>query len=180
MNYLKTINLSKQFGQIRIWTLSSITALLTFIIFYVSATHIWKPSLNDQYFYFLLIGLWLLYPFHTILHLLPLIPIYHKVNKSISFKYYVFPMIELKIVKPISKWLFLLSLLTPFIVINTLLVTACYFFNSYVHYFIILLSYHVGLCVSDFIWTKYVLYAPYSAYIEESDYGFEILINPPK
>ena len=35
-----------------------------------------------------------------------------------------------------------------FFVINGLLVAACYFFNHYVHYFIILLAYHIGImCV---------------------------------
>lgn len=174
----KAIKLNKKYGTQRVFILSSLTMLFAFIFLYVPANYLFVPtSLNDQYISLLMIGLWLMYPIHKMIHYIPLIPLKNKVKKSFTFKYIIFPVIQIKVAEPIAKWLFLLSLVTPFIVINGLLVVACYVFNHYVHYFIILLAYHIGLCVSDFICVKNVLSSPHQAYIEENEDGFEILVN---
>lgn len=178
MNCWKAINLNKQYGTQRVIMLSFLTMLFSFILLYVPATYVFVPnSFHDQYFLFLIIGLWLMYPIHKFFHWLPLIPTKNKVKKAIVLKYLIFPVIQIRIAEPIMKWTFLLSLLTPFFVINSLLVALSFIYSGYIHYFIILLAYHIGLCVSDFICTKNVLRTPNHAYIEESDDGFEVLVN---
>lgn len=177
----KTINLNKKYGPQRVFILSSLTMLFAFILLYVPANYLFiLTSLNDKYISLLMIGLWLMYPIHKMIHYIPLIPLKNKIKKSFTFKYFIFPIIQIQVAEPIAKWLFLLSLIAPFIMINGLLVAACYVFNHYVHYFIILLAYHIGLCVSDFICAKNVLRAPNPAYIEENEDGFEILITQSK
>lgn len=50
-------------------------------------------------------------------------------------------------------------------------------YPAYIHYFTIILSLHIGLCVSDFITLKNVLNSPQNCYVEEHEDGIEILIS---
>jgi len=164
MNCWKEINIHKQYGAKR--------------VFIFPATYVFVPrTFYDNHFVLLLIGFWLMFLIHKSFHLLPLLHLGKKVKKSIMLKYRIFPYIQIRINQPIPKGLFLISLITPFFIINTLLLVCCYFFSNYVHYIIILLAYHIGICVSDFICTKNVLSAPNQAYIEETEFGFDILIR---
>jgi hypothetical protein len=177
MNCWKAINVHKQYGTHRMFILSCLTVLIAFIFLYGPATYLFVPNtLNDNYFFLLIIGLWLMYPVHKLLHFLPLAPLGRKIKKKFLIKYRLFPIIQIRVDEPISKWIFILSLIAPFFMINSVLIASCYIFTHYVHYFIILLAYHIGLCVSDFIFMRNVLTAPNRAYIEENDEGFEILV----
>nr|WP_295971170.1 DUF3267 domain-containing protein [uncultured Bacillus sp.] len=178
MNCWKAINIQKQYGTKRVFILSSLTMLLTFIFLFVPATYVFVPrAFNDNYIVHFLIVIWLMFFLHKFFHLLPLLHLGKKVKKTFMMKYGIFPHLNIRVHEPIPKWLFLLSLLTPFIMINTLLFICCNFFSYYVHYFVILLAYHIGISVSDFICIKNVLSAPNQAYIEETEDGFDILLK---
>lgn len=178
MNCWRTINIQKQYGTHRVYFLSSLTMLFAFIFLYAPAIYVFVPTtFYDNYFTLLFIALWLMFFVHKFFHLFPLLTLGNKVKKSFMMKYHIIPYIEIRVNEPVPKWLFLLSLLAPFFIINSLLVASCYFFSHYVHYFTILLAYHIGICVSDFISTKNVLSAPNQAYIEENEEGFQILVN---
>lgn len=177
MNCWKTINISKQYGSQRLFILSLLTTLLTFIILYVSVTYLFmSTSLYDNYFYLLLIAIWLMHPLHKFIHLLPLLHLGERVKKTISFKYILFPIINIRIHDPIPKWLFFITLFAPLFGISVLLITGFILYPHYVHYLTILLAYHIGLCVPDFINAKNALFAPKNSFIEENDDGFEILV----
>ncbi len=178
MNCWKAINIHKQYGTKRVFILSSITMLFAFIFLFVPATYVFVPrTFYDNHLLLFLTCFWLIFLIHKFFHLLPFIHLGKKVKKSFKMKYRIFPLIQIRVNEPISKWLFLLSLILPFFIINTLLFIFCYFFSHYVHYIIILLAYHIGICVSDFICIKNVLTAPTQSYIEETDDGFDILIR---
>ncbi|MBS4188770.1 DUF3267 domain-containing protein [Bacillus sp. FJAT-49705] len=178
MNSWKTINFSKQYGSQRLFILSSLTMLLTFILAYVPAQFLFKAkTLQDNYFILLLFGLWLIYPLHKLFHYLPIAHHSKKIKKMLTIRYGIFPIIQIKVFEPISKWQFIIALFMPFVVINSLIAWACFIFPHYVHYFTILLAFHVGICLSDIICVKNVLFAPKSSYIEENDDGFEILLH---
>lgn len=178
MNCWKTVNFTKQYGSQRIFIMSSLTMLLTFIFFFVPAQYLFETtSFHDNYFILLVVCIWLMYPLHKLFHYLPIVHLGSKVKKVFSLKYGFLPIIQVKISEPISKWLFIIALFTPFIVINCVLIGACFIFPHYVHYFTILLAFHVGLCFSDMIYAKNVLSAPTHSYIEENDDGIEILLQ---
>lgn len=180
MNCLKEINLTKKYNTQRVCILSILTMLCTFIVLYVPVTYLFVPSsFEDKYFLLLISGLWLMYPIHKMIHFFSLIHLKNKIKKTVSIKYFIFPVIQIRIIEPILKWQYIITLIAPFILINGFLFVACWFFNHYVHYFTILLAFHIGLCASDFIYIKNVLMAPNRAYIEENENGFEILINQP-
>lgn len=180
MNCWKAINLTKQYGSGRVFFLSTLTMLLTYVSIYVLVNFLFVPtSFDDKYFILLIIGLWLMYPLHKLMHLLPILNFKDKIQKKFSIKFFILPIIQIRVVEPISKWFFIFSLIMPFIFIDGLLFIACFAFHDYVHYFTILLAFHIGICVSDFICLKKVLLAPNKAYIEENEDGFEILVTRP-
>ncbi|KAB2337129.1 DUF3267 domain-containing protein [Cytobacillus depressus] len=178
MNTWKTINFSRQYGSHRLFILSSLTMLLTFIFAYIPAQFLFNAkSFQDNHFGLFLLGLWLIYPIHKLLHYLPIAHQTTKVKKALSMKFGLLPVIHIKVFEPITKWQFIFALFTPFIVINCILIYGCYLFPHYAHYLTILLAFHTGLCLPDFICAKNVLFAPNCSYIEENDDGIEILLH---
>ncbi|MBP2241075.1 hypothetical protein J2Z40_001637 [Cytobacillus eiseniae] len=181
MNCWKTINMYKHNGDQRLFIMSVLTMLITFILIYVPAQYLFATtSFYDNYFLLFIISLWIMYPLHKLLHYLPIIYLKNKVRKSLTFKYWMIPIVKIKVYEPITKWSFIIALFTPFTVINSLLIVACLSFPHYVHYFTILLAFHVGLCYSDFVKAKNVLTAPNRSYIEENEDGLEILLHSSK
>ncbi|MDQ0153749.1 DUF3267 domain-containing protein [Robertmurraya andreesenii] len=178
MNCWKTVNYSKQYGSQRMFILSLITMLLTFIILYIPLSYFFAPNeLYDNQFVLFIFGIILMYPLHKLLHYLPVAHLGSKIRKRIEWKYGVYPFIEVKVHEPISKPLFLFALFLPFISITILLAVSCFLFPHYVHYFAILMAYQIGLSVPDIAYGLNILKAPKAAFIEENDDGFEILIH---
>lgn len=178
MNCWKTINFTKQYRPERLFILSSLTMLITFVLAYVPATYIFVPnSFYDNYFLLFIAGFWLVYPLHKILHFLPLMHLGKKVKKSAEMKFCCIPIFQFLVTEPISRFIFIIALCTPFIVIHGLLLAACFLFPHYVHYFVILIAYHTGICFCDMIMMKDIIKAPAHSYIEENEDGFEILLQ---
>lgn len=177
MNCWKSINLNKQYGNHKIIILSLLTMLLSFIIIYTFiSTGIASDRLNDNHIVFFLLVIFFMYPLHKILHLLPLLFVKNKIKiKNQPFMFV--PIVTIKIVEPISKCLFIVTLITPFIVFSTLVLLSTLMFPSYAHYLTILLSLHIGLCVSDFITLKNILNSPPKCLIEEFEDDIQLLIR---
>ncbi len=85
-------------------------------------------------------------------------------------------MISLHITEPVAKIRFILTLISPFLVINTVIIALSFMMPSYAHYFAMLLAYHSGLCLTDLIYIRNLAHSPKDALIEETDNGYEILI----
>jgi hypothetical protein len=177
MNCWKTFNIAKQYGSQRLLILSSLTMLFSFIILYVPITYLTVSPLKSNYFFLLVISIVCMYPVHKLFHYLPIAHLGNHVKKCIEISWGVMPIIHIRVHEPIRKWLFLLALFFPFLMIGLFIFFGFLLFPNYSHYFTILLAFHIGLCVSDFICAKNVLLAPNHSYIEENDEGFEILVN---
>lgn len=158
-------------------TLSFATMLFTFIILYIPLTYFLLPtSYYDNHFFVFVFLLTIMHPIHKLLHYLPLAHLGLKVRKKVEWKFFLYPIIEIKVTEPISKKLFLVSLFMPVTMITVLFIIACFLLPNYVHYLTMLMAFHIGLSVPDFIFGKNILTAPRRAYIEENEDGFEILI----
>ncbi|GKU81692.1 DUF3267 domain-containing protein [Niallia sp. NCCP-28] len=178
MNCWKTINLQKQYGMQRLFIISSLTMLITFLFLYVPFTAYFSQNrLNDNYFSLFLLCIAITYPAHKLLHYLPMIPLGKKVKKIVYINYHFFPVIYFRAQEPIKKWNFVIASITPVIVLNAVFIGCCFLFTHYVHYFLILFAYHFGMCVPDFIRMKNLWKAPNQCFVEENEDGFEILIN---
>jgi hypothetical protein len=177
MNCWKTINISRQYGSQRLFILSSLTMLFSFIILYVPVTYLSVSPLKSNYFFLLVVSICFMYPIHKLFHFIPIAHLGNRVKRSIEMYGGFMPIIHIRVHEPIRKWTFLFALFFPFFMVGLIIGIGYILFPSYSHYFTILLAYHIGLCVSDFICAKNVLFAPNDSYIEENDEGFEILIN---
>lgn len=178
VNCWKTISYTKQYGSQRLFIISLITMLLTFIILYIPISYFFDSTvLYDNHFLLLVFGIILMYPAHKYLHYLPVAHHSSKIKKKIVWKFGFYPFIEVKVQEPIAKHLFLFALLMPFLSITLLLAISCFIFSHYIHYITILMAYQIGLSVPDISCAFNVLKAPKHAFIEENDDGIEILVN---
>jgi hypothetical protein len=177
MNCWKTVNFSKQYGNNRLFILSLFTTLLSFIILYVPIAYLSVSPLKSNHFLLLVLGLIFMYPIHKLLHFLPILHLGNRVKKTVELLCGVMPIISVRVHEPLGKWTFLLALFCPFFIIGSIIMSGFILFPNYSHYLTILLAYHIGMCVADFIRAKNVLFAPNHSYIEENDEGFEILVR---
>jgi len=176
MNSWKSINLSRQYGNQRIFFLSLFTILLSFIAIYtLIAPFMTGYAMYDDHCVFLLTFTILLYPFHKLLHYLPLLGKLQKIRTQITYNYYVFPTVKIIVHEPISKQLFLLTLFMPFFIVSLGLLSCTLTFPHYTHYFTILFALHTGLCVTDFICIKNISGSPDRCLVEEHADGYDIL-----
>lgn len=173
----KSINYTKQNKSQKLLMVSFMTMLLSFIVLYVAISSFFTNApYDDNHFIVLVFGMVFMYPFHKLLHYLPISHLGNKIKKSISWKYRIYPIIHIRVDQPISKSLFLFALMLPFLVITSLLVWGYFLFPNYLHYITILMAYQIGLFVPDFIVAKSIFKAPKQSFIEENEDGFEILI----
>jgi hypothetical protein len=177
LNCWKTVNFTRQYGSQRLFILSALTMLFTFILLYIPATYLFvATNFYDNHFIYFILALILLYPAHKLLHFLPIAHLNDKIRKVVEIKYGFIPTLKIQITEPIKKYQFLIALLSPFVIINTGLLIASFIYPHYAHYFTILIAYHIGICVPDLIYGKDVIRSPKNAFIEENEDGFEILI----
>lgn len=177
MHCWKSINLNKQYGYQKICILSLLTMLLSFVTIYtIISLGFADGKLRDDYTIMFIGGLIILYPIHKLLHLLPLLFAVNKLKMQTGPLKFC-PTFSIKVKEPISKRLFLLALLTPIVIGSSFLLFCALLYPSYAHYFTILLSLHIGICVSDIISLKNVMNSPQKCFVEENEDGFEILIS---
>lgn len=177
MRAWKSINLSKKYGDQRIFLIIMLTMILSFIIIYtclslLSEIEAAEGHLSLQFGTVLL----LLYPIHKLLHLLPLVGCFQPAKIKFSCKWKVIPLLKITICEPISKKLYMTSLFMPIIIVTLVLGACITAFPQYCHYLSMLLSFHLGLCVTDIISLKNMFGSPSSSYIEDHDDGYNILV----
>lgn len=177
MHCWKSINKNKQYGRSKIWMLSLLLMMGCFIFIYPIFSFFTVNNLSDKHALLFVLGIILLYPIHKLLHFIPLLLVAKSTTFTLKFKKYF--AVDIMLNSPLSKSLFLFVLLTPFLVISSALIIGSILFPIYAHYFIILFSFHFGLCTSDFIMLKNILQSPQRCFIEENDESFEILVEQP-
>jgi len=177
MHCWKSINKNQQYGHSKIQMLSLLSMMGCFILIYPIISLFVANNLSDKHALLFIIGTILLYPIHKLLHFIPLLLVTKSTTFTLKFKKYF--AVDIMHTTPLSKKLFLFVLMTPFLVVSTVLLIGIILFPIYAHYFIILFSFHFGLCASDFIMLKNILQSPQRCFIEENDESFEILVEQP-
>ena len=177
MRAWKSINLSKKYGDQRIFLIIMLTMILSFIIIYTCLSLLaLSEELAGHHVFQFVIALILLYPIHKLLHLIPLAGCLQPARIRFSCKWRIFPLLQIRICEPISKRLYMTSLFMPLIIVSLVLCVCITALPQYSHYLSILFSFHLGLCVTDIISLKNMFGSPSSSYIEEHDDGYNILV----
>jgi hypothetical protein len=176
MHCWKTINLEKNYGYHRIFLISFMFTMIMFSLFYSSIESVVSEQLYDKHFYLFVAGIFLVYPIHKVLHLLPILTYIKKVKCKIKRQYFFVPIFNIQVVDPIPKRVFFIALMSPFFLFSVTFTAASLVLPHYTHYFTILIGFHSGICAIDFIYVRDLHRSPKHALIEESDEGYEILV----
>ena len=174
MQCWKSINIDRQYGNQKIFFLSIMTMLVSFLAIFPFATLGYGATdFQDGHPLLFLGAILLMYPLHKLLHGLPLVFVAKKLK--IDFRHFT-----IKVNEPISKLLYLTALLTPFTVTSVLICLFSANLPEYFHYWVILFSINTGLSLTDFLKVKNVVASPFKSFIEESENGYEILVENNK
>lgn len=176
MHCWKTINLKKQYGFDRLFTLSTITAFGVFMVFYIFMDIFFSAQLSDRHFAAFMLAMAAVYPIHKLCHFLPLLKCRKSVRLVIKKRFGFLPLISLRVNEPVPKMHFILSLVMPFFLVNGLILMVALSMPAFSHYFAMLFAYHFGLCLTDLIYMRHLAKSPKDALIEETENGFEILL----
>lgn len=175
----KTINVRKQYGLERLFILSSLVVILVFSFAYALLGIINNEHKSDDYFWIFIMGFLGVYPLHKLCHFIPMFSHRDKIKFIVFNQFRFIPILHLRIIEPIQKSRFLFILIAPFIFVNIFLIIGALAIPNFAHYFTMLFAYHCGICLIDLIYVKNLSKSPKSAYIEETDAGYEILIAEP-
>lgn len=179
MHCWKTINVRKQYGLGRLFLLSTLVVIMVFSFAYALLGIINNSHKSDDYFLIFMLAVLGVYPLHKLFHFIPMFSHRDKIKFIVINQFKFIPILHLRIIEPIQKSRFLFILLAPFIFFNVLLVIGALAIPSFAHYFTILFAYHCGICLIDLVYVKNLSKSPKSAFIEETDAGYEILIAEP-
>jgi hypothetical protein len=177
MHCWKTCYVNRKYDFFRRFFISAIVALLVFILFYVAMQSVLDYQFQDDYMFAFLVAVILLYPFHKLCHLLPIMRYGRYMKWEIEFYYYIFPVISMKAACPIPKKRFVCSLILPFLLINGLLIASLFLIPEHGHYIAILFSLNCGLSAFDFIYIKGLFSSPKNTLVEENEDGYDLLVD---
>ena len=176
MHCWKTLNIEQEYGTTRLYLLSAITFILVFCFSYITLSFNFTARHEDHYLWILLLVIPFIYPIHKFLHYIALF----NYKKSLVFRFkirFIFiPVMHMRLQQIIPKHRYILTLLTPFVVLNTLIIVVALYIPQYAHYFSFLLAFHCSICLLDILYIKNLVHAPRNAIIEETPKGYEILV----
>ena len=175
MHCWKTINLEQKYGDYYIIAASLLTMILSFIFLYLPLSFVFNiDNVKSGSLWIFLFILITIYPVHNAIHIVFIFLLRVKFTIQVR-KRTIFLFFPIYIYEPIAKWKYVTCLLMPFLFINSLILFALFQFPSYFHYITFILSFHLGICVSDFIYLKWLRKSPKNCFIEETDEGYQIL-----
>ncbi|MDQ0299871.1 uncharacterized membrane protein YozB (DUF420 family) [Salibacterium salarium] len=181
MNCWKSINLKKEYNPSRLMLLSMSVMITTFVISYlVFSLYYENISYAELGLIDTLLFLLLLFPIHTILHLIPLrfVGVRMQWNLKMSKKKRA-PLLLLRFTKPVGRNFYINAMLFPTLFISVVSIVSALTFPSFMLYFVLLFSFNAGLAVYDFIYIKQLLGAPRHCFIEQNKNGMDILLKQP-
>ncbi|WP_163971340.1 DUF3267 domain-containing protein [Oceanobacillus halotolerans] len=181
MNCWKSINLKKEYGHNRIYLVSFLIGLVSFLVLNVPFSIIHgSVVMNDVGFFFFIIALFFLPTMHSIMHILPLIVMNKRAKLLYNMKLKFVPVFYFYTKAHLKKSTSLIVTLAPTLLITIPGLIASYVFaNSYI-YILLLTCVHIAISFTDYLYVLHILKAPKKAIIENGQNGFDILIQPEK
>ncbi|UFU00484.1 DUF3267 domain-containing protein [Radiobacillus kanasensis] len=178
MNCWKSINISKDFGNNRIYLISMIMGLLSFIILYLPLSIIHDSSnVRDYGLFPLLFGLLILPLAHKVTHLIPLLIMNKKIKVKWKNKKKNLPNFSFRTHGKMSKSTSLFVLLSPTVMITFPCIVGSYFIADFFAYFLLFAAINIAFSLEDFLYTAHLIKAPRKCMIENAQDGYDILIS---
>lgn len=178
MNCWKTVNLSREYGANRIYLVSLLNGMLSFIILYLAFSMIHQPgTFKDHGLFPLLLGIAALPALHKLIHILTLISIKKRVKIRLKKKFGFIPSLSFLTKSKMSKSTSLAVLLAPTFCLTVVGILSSYFFAEYYVYFLIFTAVNVGCSSTDYLYIHQMLKAPKRCVIENARDGYDILVQ---
>ncbi|MBP2004131.1 DUF3267 domain-containing protein [Halobacillus andaensis] len=178
MNCWKTVNINKEFGLNRVYLMSFLTGLMSFLFLYLpfSIMH-GTQDVKDHGFLPLVVILLFLPSIHRLMHILPLLLTYKKVKVHFAVVNRITPTFSYQCKSKLSKRTSILMAMAPTFFITTPALVMSFVFPGYFAYLVILASVNIGLSFSDFLYLNQFIRAPRQCIIENAKDGYDILIR---
>lgn len=177
MNCWKSVNVQREVGMNRIYLLSFLVGVLSFIFLFLPFAAIHQGyTLKDQGIFPLLIGLTLLPIVHKIVHFIPLLVTKRTFKLKCRFNKMKFPIISVLSKASMSKRTSIITLLAPTVFLTLPGLIASYLYIDYFAYFLIFSSVNIGISYTDFIYTGKFIRAPRKCIVENDGTGYDILV----
>lgn len=178
MNCWKSINFTKEFGVNRLYLLSFLIGLLSFIFLFVPFSSIHGTTHVNEFGILPFLGLIILLPtIHSFMHILPLIMMKKRINIYFNLKKNIIPTCKYHSKTFLSKPISLMVAFAPTLFITIPGIYASLVFADYYVYILLFTAIHIGASFTDFLYILHISKAPKRAFIESENDGFAILVK---
>ncbi|MBB6454669.1 multisubunit Na+/H+ antiporter MnhE subunit [Salirhabdus euzebyi] len=177
-NCWKTVNITRELGQGRIYIMSCLIGLFAFILLFLpySILHQHTP-IKDLGFGALLIILVLLPTLHKMTHVLPLVLLNKRMRVRWQLEMGFIPTISYQTKTQLSKGNSIFMWLSPTIFLTIPGLVVGFVTPTYYPYIIVFTAMNIGMSFKDFLYIKQFIYAPKKCIIENAKDGYDILVQ---
>ncbi|MBB5173238.1 DUF3267 domain-containing protein [Texcoconibacillus texcoconensis] len=174
MNCYQTVDILNRTGKQRLLFLSFLIACLFFIFYFmIFRTFFSQEVLVDYGFFSMVISLVLIIPIHQLFHCIPVWVMGKKAK--IGFILQRYPRMYCMIKEVTPKSLTVVSICSPAFFMTGMAIIASLQYPQFLHYFALMASFNIGICVYDFMYLQPILKAPRKCWIEDKGGSFHIL-----
>lgn len=178
MNCWKSVNFAKEFGLNRLYFLSFLIGLTSFVFLFVPFSSIQGTTHVNEFGIVPFLGLVILLPtIHSFMHILPLIMMNKRTKLYFNLKRSIFPTCKYHPKTFLSKTTSFMMAFTPTLLITLPGIVATLIFADYYVYILLFTAIHIGASFTDYLYMFHVIKAPKRAFIEKENDGFVILIK---
>lgn len=178
MNCWKSINFTKEFGVNRLYFLSFLIGLMSFVFLFVPFSSIQGTTHVNEFGIIPFLGLVILLPtIHSFMHILPLIMMNKRTKIYFNLKKSMIPTCKYHPKTFLSKTTSLMMAIAPTLFITLPGIVASLVFTDYYVYILLLTAIHIGASFTDYLYIVHVIKAPKRAFIEKENEGFAILVR---
>lgn len=181
MNCWKSFNISKEVGLNRVYMISLLLGITSFIFLYLPYSMIHSSHrTQDHGMLPITIALFLLPAIHRLMHIIPLILLNKRVQVYWKFKKGILPSFDYRTLSGLSKGTSITKALAPTLLLTVPGLVSSYAFPSYFPYILLFTSVNIGLSFTDFLCVKQFIKAPKKCVIENAKDDYDILIQKYK
>lgn len=178
MNCWKSVNFTKEYGVNRIYFLSFLIGLLTFIFLFVPFSTIHGTTKSHEFGIVPFLCLLILLPtIHSFMHVLPLTMMNKRTKIYFNFKKSMIPTCKYYPKTFLSKPISIMAAFAPTLFITVPGFIASLIFVDYYVYILLFTAIHIGVSFTDFLYIHRISKAPRHSYIESEKDGFAILVK---
>lgn len=178
MNCWKTVNMNKEYGQERLYFMSMLIAVLSFLILYVPFSIYHHHTFSDDRAFLPFAAALILLPtIHSCLHVLPLLLLRKPIKIISKMKIKFFPMFYFCTKTHVSKPVSLFTALAPTLLFTVPGLLASFMFKEVYGYVLILTAANIGISLKDFIYAAHLVQAPKRCCVSSRTSSLDILIE---